>query len=148
MTRGSLNKPFDDRARVRVTCATPGLLAKESYELAFWASRSVSIELTEKALVEILTRPKNALIKQYKRLFEMDDVQLKFTPEALNAIARKALAHKAGARGLRSILENAMLDIMYEVPSEESVKEVVINEEVILRKETPLIVYEKEAQTG
>jgi len=105
-------------------------------------------ELSESALVQILTRPKNALVKQYKRLFEMDDVQLKFTPEALNAIARKALSHKAGARGLRSILENAMLEIMYEVPSEQSVKEVVINEEVILRKEQPLIVYEKEAQTG
>ncbi len=105
-------------------------------------------ELSESALVQILTQPKNALVKQYKRLFDMDGVQLKFTPEALTAIAKKALAHKAGARGLRSILENAMLDIMYEVPSEESVKEVVINEEVILRKEQPLIVFEKDAQTG
>ncbi len=105
-------------------------------------------ELSESALVQILTQPKNALVKQYKRLFEMDGVQLKFTPEALTAIARRALVHKAGARGLRSILENAMLDIMYEVPSEQSVKEVVINEEVIMRREQPLIVYEKEAQTG
>ena len=105
-------------------------------------------ELSESALVQILTEPKNALIKQYKRLFEMDGVQLKFTPEALVAIAKKALKHKAGARGLRSILENAMLDIMYEVPSEDSVKEVVINEEVIMRREQPLIVYQEESQTA
>ena len=78
-------------------------------------------ELSESALVQILTEPKNALIKQYKRLFDMDGVQLKFTPEALTAIAQKALKHKAGARGLRSILESAMLDIMYEVPSQDSV---------------------------
>ena len=103
-------------------------------------------ELTEDALVRILTEPKNALIKQYKKLFDMDDVALKFTPEALSAIARQALQHKAGARGLRSILENAMLDIMYEIPSEESVKEVVVNEEVILRKEKPLVLYEEDAK--
>ena len=76
----------------------------------------------------------------------MDDVALKFTPEALSAIARQALQHKAGARGLRSILENAMLDIMYEIPSEESVKEVIVNEEVILRREKPLVLYEEEAK--
>ncbi len=105
-------------------------------------------ELSEDALVRILTEPKNALIKQYKKLLELDGVQLKFTPEALCAVARQALAHKAGARGLRSILENAMLDIMYEVPSEESVKEVIVNEEVILSQEKPLIVYEKEASSA
>jgi ATP-dependent Clp protease ATP-binding subunit ClpX len=105
-------------------------------------------ELSEDALVRILTEPKNALIKQYKKLLELDGVQLKFTPEALSAVARQALAHKAGARGLRSILENAMLDIMYEVPSEDSVKEVVVNEEVILSQEKPLIVYEKEASSA
>jgi ATP-dependent Clp protease ATP-binding subunit ClpX len=103
-------------------------------------------ELTESALVRILTEPKNALIKQYKKLFDMDDVALKFTPEALGAIARQALQHKAGARGLRSILENAMLDIMYEIPSEESVKEVIVNEEVILRREKPLVLYEEDAK--
>lgn len=75
-------------------------------------------ELTEDALVQILTEPKNALVKQYKTLFALDGVQLKFTPEALKAVARKALKHKAGARGLRAILESSMLDIMYEVPSE------------------------------
>ena len=72
----------------------------------------------------------------------MDDVQLKFTPEALVAIAQQALKHKAGARGLRSILETAMLEIMYEIPSEDSVTEVIINEEVILNKEKPLVLYE------
>ena len=100
-------------------------------------------ELSEDALVEILTRPKNALVKQYKRLLDIDGVQLKFTPEALRAIAKRALSHKAGARGLRAILENAMLDIMYEVPSEDNVKEVVVNEDVILRRETPMLLYQE-----
>jgi len=103
-------------------------------------------ELSESALVEILVRPKNALIKQYKKLFELDGVLLKFTPEAMGAIASQALRHKAGARGLRAILENAMLDIMYEIPSQPNIKEVVVNEEVILRKEKPLLLYEKEAE--
>jgi ATP-dependent Clp protease ATP-binding subunit ClpX len=105
-------------------------------------------ELKEDALVRILTEPKNALIKQYKRLLEIDGVQLKFTPEALKAIARLALAQKAGARGLRSILENAMLDIMYEIPSEDSVREVIINEEVLVRKEKPLILFQEENQSA
>jgi ATP-dependent Clp protease ATP-binding subunit ClpX len=101
-------------------------------------------ELSEDALVQILTKPKNALIKQYKRLLEMDGVQLKFTPEALVAIAHQALKQKAGARGLRAILENAMLDLMYEVPSETNIKEVLVNEEVIQCREQPMLVYEKE----
>ena len=105
-------------------------------------------ELNEDALVRILTEPKNALVKQYKRLLEMDGVQLKFTPEALKAIAKKALAQKAGARGLRSILENAMLEIMYEIPSEESVREVIVNEEVMLRNEKPLILFQDENKTA
>ncbi len=105
-------------------------------------------ELKEDALVRILTEPKNALIKQYKRLLQIDGVQLKFTPEALKAIARLALAQKAGARGLRSILENAMLDIMYEIPSEESVREVIVNEEVLVRKEKPLILFQEENQSA
>ena len=75
-------------------------------------------------------------------------MQLKFTPEALKAIARLALAQKAGARGLRSILENAMLDIMYEIPSEESVREVIVNEEVLVRKEKPLILFQEENQSA
>jgi ATP-dependent Clp protease ATP-binding subunit ClpX len=103
-------------------------------------------ELSEEALVDILVKPKNALIKQYKKLFEMDGVNLKFTPEALTSIARQALKHKAGARGLRAILEGAMLDIMYEIPSQPNIKEVVISEEVILRKEKPLMLMHKQAE--
>ena len=106
---------------------------------------STLTELSEDALVDILIKPKNALIKQYKKLFEMDGVNLKFTPEALTSIARLALKHKAGARGLRAILESAMLDIMYEIPSQPNIKEVVINEEVILRRERPLMLMHKQA---
>ncbi|MCK6571072.1 ATP-dependent Clp protease ATP-binding subunit ClpX [Myxococcota bacterium] len=107
---------------------------------------STLTELSEEALVDILVKPKNALIKQYKKLFEMDGVNLKFTPEALTSIARQALKHKAGARGLRAILEGAMLDIMYEIPSQPNIKEVVISEEVILRKEKPLMLMHKQAE--
>jgi ATP-dependent Clp protease ATP-binding subunit ClpX len=103
-------------------------------------------ELSEEALVQILTEPKNALIKQYKRLFELDDVQLKFTKEALAAVAHKALTFKAGARGLRAVLEAAMLDIMYEVPSEPNVRLVEINEDVILRRGKPRVLYEEQAE--
>ncbi len=104
--------------------------------------------LDEDALVKILTQPKNALIKQYQKLFEMEHVKLKFTDGSLVAIAREALRRKTGARGLRSILENAMLDIMYEVPSQTMVKEVVINEDVISRREKPIIVYENMAESA
>ena len=103
-------------------------------------------ELTEEALIDILTKPKNALVKQYQKLFEMDGVKLKFSRGALEAISREALKRNAGARGLRAILENAMLDIMYDVPSRDGIKEVVVNEEVITKAEKPLIVYEKEAE--
>jgi ATP-dependent Clp protease ATP-binding subunit ClpX len=103
-------------------------------------------ELNEQALVDILTKPRNALVKQFAKLFEMDGVKLKFTENALTAVAREALKRNAGARGLRAILENAMLDIMYEVPSRSGIKEVAVNEEVVMRGEKPLIVYEKEAE--
>jgi len=99
-------------------------------------------ELDEESLIEILKEPKNALVKQYQRLFELEKVTLKFTDSALVAVASEALKRKTGARGLRSILENAMLDIMYEIPSQDRVKEVVINEEVILRKARPIIVHD------
>jgi len=102
-------------------------------------------ELSEEALVDILVKPKNALIKQYQKLFEMDGVKLKFTKGALHSVAKAALKHKSGARGLRAILENAMLDIMYELPSSMSVKEVIINEEVIDAQQQPLLMYQKEA---
>ena len=87
-------------------------------------------------------------MKQFQKLFEMDGVKLKFTKGALSAVARESLARNSGARGLRAILETAMLDIMYEVPSRTGIKEVVINEEVITKKEPPLIVYQKEAEAG
>jgi ATP-dependent Clp protease ATP-binding subunit ClpX len=102
-------------------------------------------ELNEDALVDILTKPKNALVRQFQKLLEMDGVRLKFTRGALQAIAREALKRNAGARGLRAILENAMLDIMYEIPSRSGIKEVHINEDVILRGEKPLMVLAKEA---
>ena len=103
-------------------------------------------DLTEEDLVKILTEPKNALVKQYQKLFEMDGVKLKFTKTALSAVAREALARNAGARGLRAILEGSLLEIMYDVPSRSGIKEVVINEEVVTKGDAPLIVYQKEAE--
>ena len=86
-------------------------------------------------------------MKQFQKLFEMDGVKLKFTKQALSAVAKEALARNAGARGLRAILEGAMLDIMYDIPSRSGgIKEVVINEEVITKGDAPLIVYAKEAE--
>ncbi len=105
-------------------------------------------ELTEEALIDILRKPKNALVKQYQKLFEFEGVKLHFTEGALVAVAREAIKRKSGARGLRAILENAMLDVMYEIPSQENIREVVISEEVILNKETPIILYEKKAETA
>ncbi|GIX14979.1 MAG: ATP-dependent Clp protease ATP-binding subunit ClpX [Paracoccaceae bacterium] len=98
-------------------------------------------DLDEDALVEILTKPKNALVKQYQRLFEMEGVQLTFTEEALRAIARKAIQRKTGARGLRSILENVLLDLMFELPGMKDVEEVVVGEEAILGTAKPILVY-------
>ncbi len=103
-------------------------------------------ELTEDALIDILTKPRNSLVRQFQKLFEMDAVKLKFHKGALSQIARKAIERESGARGLRAILEEAMLDIMYDVPSKQGIKEVVINDDVISRGEPPLIVYEKEAE--
>jgi ATP-dependent Clp protease ATP-binding subunit ClpX len=102
-------------------------------------------ELNEDALIDVLTKPKNSLVKQYQRLFDMDGVKLNFSKPALAAVSREALARQSGARGLRAILEGAMLDIMYDVPSKTGIKEVVVNEEVILKHEPPLIVYHKES---
>ncbi len=99
-------------------------------------------ELDEAALIQILREPKNALIKQYQRLFDMEDVSLKFTDGALVAVAREALTRKTGARGLRAILENSMLEVMYDIPSQDRVREVVINEEVISKGAKPLIIYD------
>ncbi|MDL2269089.1 ATP-dependent Clp protease ATP-binding subunit ClpX [Desulfosarcina sp. OttesenSCG-928-A07] len=99
-------------------------------------------ELSAKSLVRILTEPKNALVKQYKRLFECEGVNLRFTDTALEVIAGEALKRKSGARGLRAILESCMLEIMYELPSKQDVIECVIGEEVILKKEAPILLYE------
>ncbi len=98
-------------------------------------------ELSQEALVRILKEPKNALVKQFCKLLELEGVTLKFTDEALVAVAEEAARRKTGARGLRSILEEVMLDIMYDIPSQENVNEVIINDEVISKKTVPLISY-------
>lgn len=105
-------------------------------------------ELDETALMQVLMEPKNALVKQYKKLFAMDGVQLTFTEGALRAVAQQAIKRKTGARGLRAILELAMLDIMYEIPSHPNIMEVVISEDVITKKEKPIVVYQKEQEAS
>src|SRR5690625_1616972 len=100
-------------------------------------------ELDMPALVQILTEPKNSLIKQYERLFEMEGVQIDFRPDALEAVAKKAMERKTGARGLRSIMESVLLDTMYRIPSEENVVKVVVDEAVIRGESEPLLVYER-----
>ncbi len=105
-------------------------------------------ELDEEALVQILVEPRNSLSKQYKRLFELDDIQLEFTAEALRAAARRALDLKTGARGLRAIMEEAMLDVMYELPGQDNVAEVVINEETITNGVYPLVGLKSEAASA
>ncbi len=99
-------------------------------------------DLTEGALVKILVEPKNALTKQYKKLFDMENVQLRFSEGALLAVARQAIERKAGARGLRAILENIMLDVMFDVPSEPDIKEVIVSEDTVVKGEKPLVVYQ------
>ncbi len=105
-------------------------------------------ELDEKALVKILTEPRNALVKQYEKLLSLDNVTLRFTEGALHAIARKAIERKTGARGLRAILEDIMLDVMYEIPSRKDIKECVINEDVVVRRERPILIYEKDRESA
>ncbi len=105
-------------------------------------------ELEESALVEILKTPKNALVKQYQRLLAYENVKLRFTDDALASIAKKAIERKTGARGLRTILEEIMLDIMYDIPSQKDISEVIINKEVIEQKEKPLLLYEKIAESA
>ncbi len=101
--------------------------------------------LTEASLVEILTRPKNALVKQYQTLLSMEGVDLTFTEEALGAIAKKALEKRTGARGLRSIIESCMLDVMYDIPSNSSIKEVIITPDVVNGTQAPIKVFHNEA---
>ena len=105
-------------------------------------------DLDEEALVTILTEPKNALVKQYQRLFELEDAQLTFTDDALKAIAKRAIARKTGARGLRSILEDILLDTMFELPGMESVEEVVVNEEAVTSDAAPLMIYADAKKEG
>lgn len=102
-------------------------------------------ELDEQALVRILREPKNALVRQYQKLFDMENVHLRFTEGALVAIAREALKRKSGARGLRAIMEQIMLDIMYDIPSQPNIKEVLISEEVATRRAPPIVLYQKAA---
>ena len=103
-------------------------------------------ELTESAMVQILTEPRNALVKQYQKLFSMDGVELEVRPSALTAIARKALKRKTGARGLRSIMENALIDTMFDLPTMDGVAKVVIDEHIVEEGAKPLLVYrEKKA---
>jgi ATP-dependent Clp protease ATP-binding subunit ClpX len=105
-------------------------------------------ELTQEDLIRILVEPKDAIIRQYQKLFELEGVKLKFTEGALRAIAKLSVERKSGARGLRAILENTMLDIMYELPSAHDVKECVISEEVVLNKEKPILLFEKKSETA
>ena len=103
-------------------------------------------ELDEDALVDILTKPRNALIKQYQRLFEMEGVTLKFTDDALKAVAKEAISRKTGARGLRAILEEIMLDVMYDLPSKENARECIIDDEVVTTAKPPVLVFATEAE--
>ena len=105
-------------------------------------------ELDEATLVSILTKPRNALVKQYERFFEYEGVKLNFTADALRAVARAAQERKTGARGLRAILEEVMLDIMYDIPSESNVVECIITQEVIAGDEPPLRIYEHQSKTA
>jgi ATP-dependent Clp protease ATP-binding subunit ClpX len=98
-------------------------------------------QLTEEAMIDILTKPKNAIVKQFQRLFDFESVNLKFTEGALRAVVKEALKRKTGARGLRAILEEGMLEIMYEIPSEKSIKEVIITEELVINGSQPIVVY-------
>jgi ATP-dependent Clp protease ATP-binding subunit ClpX len=102
--------------------------------------------LDEEALIDILTRPKNAIAKQYQRLFSFEGVELKFTEKALRAVAKMALKRKTGARGLRGVIETAMLDIMYDIPSKNNVKEVIIDDNVINDGAQPMLVYKSDEE--
>ncbi|PLX70677.1 MAG: ATP-dependent Clp protease ATP-binding subunit ClpX [Denitrovibrio sp.] len=105
-------------------------------------------DLDEESLVRILSEPKNSLIKQYEQMFKFDEVKLTFTNSALKAIAKKALNRKTGARGLRSILEESMIEVMYTIPSEEGIKECIINEDVINEGGKPILMYENKKETA
>jgi ATP-dependent Clp protease ATP-binding subunit ClpX len=103
-------------------------------------------DLDEDAMLEILTRPKNALVKQYQKMFELEGVGLTFDPKALEAVAKETIARGTGARGLRAVLESVMVDIMFDLPSRDDVREVVITRETIEDGTEPLLILEPEAQ--
>jgi ATP-dependent Clp protease ATP-binding subunit ClpX len=105
-------------------------------------------ELSVEALVDILKKPKNALVKQYQKLFDFENVKLRFTEGALMAIAKEAIKRKSGARGLRAIMESIMLDVMYEIPSQSNVSECIISEEVVVNRESPILLYVKGAEVA
>jgi ATP-dependent Clp protease ATP-binding subunit ClpX len=105
-------------------------------------------ELSESALMRILTEPKNALVKQYQKLLSFDNVKLRFTDKANAAIAKEAISRKTGARGLRAILEDVMLDVMYEIPSQPLIKKCLITDDVIIKKEKPILTYEDQAESA
>jgi ATP-dependent Clp protease ATP-binding subunit ClpX len=100
-------------------------------------------ELSEEDFVRILTTPKNALVRQYQKYFDFEKVKLKFTEGALGAVAREAMRRKTGARGLRSILEEVMLETMYELPSRNDIRECVITEEVVTKRQQPALLYKQ-----
>jgi len=146
-----VKKKTDKKTGELLAVVTPEDLLKYGYIPEFIGRLPILATLTEldeEAMVQILKEPKNALVKQYQKLFEMEHVRLKFTDGSLVAIAKEALKRKTGARGLRSILEIAMLDIMYDIPSQTMVKEVVISEDVIYTREKPIIVYESQAESA
>ncbi len=105
-------------------------------------------ELNQDDLIRILVEPKDAITKQYAKLFELENVRLKFTDGALRAIAKLSVDRKAGARGLRAIMENTMLEIMYDIPSRGDVRECVINEDVVMNRENPILLFEKQSETA
>jgi ATP-dependent Clp protease ATP-binding subunit ClpX len=105
-------------------------------------------ELDESSLIRILNEPKNSLIKQYQKLLSLDNVKLRFTDDAITAIAKESLRRKTGARGLRAILEEVMLDVMYEIPSQRGISECVINQDVIIKREKPILTYKKHSESA
>ena len=105
-------------------------------------------DLDREALIQIVTKPRNALVKQYKKLFELDNVELEFQDEALNAIVDKAIERKTGARGLRAILEDIMRDIMFEIPSNPNIEKCIITKETVLNGEKPQIIINNNKENG
>jgi ATP-dependent Clp protease ATP-binding subunit ClpX len=105
-------------------------------------------ELDERAMMRILVEPKNALIKQYQKYFELEKVKLSLTDDAIMAIARLAVKRETGARGLRSILEDLMLDLMYDIPSQSNISEVIINREAVIDRKSPILLYKSKVESA